>query len=189
MGKIVLFHEILFLKCLYLIHLELELLKVLEDSQLIDLSKKSRHHIEIKKFSWLPLWRYFTSQKWRNLYTGEKIISIWHDITAVCHVVVTNFSATWYNILEIVVCGLFCGMNQRISKNQIGNWAHSLHSSEIRGLCLMKWPSEMLQNLPYFLGYENLLSFFIFHFALLYFFPNECPGQCRNRPGHSLGKK
>ena len=24
------------------------------------------------------------------------------------------------------------------------------HSTEIRGLCLMKWPSEMLQNLPYF---------------------------------------
>ena len=24
------------------------------------------------------------------------------------------------------------------------------HSSEIRGLCLMKWPSKMLQNLPYF---------------------------------------
>ena len=24
------------------------------------------------------------------------------------------------------------------------------HSSEIRGLCLMKWPNELLQNLPYF---------------------------------------
>ena len=25
------------------------------------------------------------------------------------------------------------------------------HSSEIRGLCLMKWPGETLQNLPYFI--------------------------------------
>ena len=25
------------------------------------------------------------------------------------------------------------------------------HSSEIRGLCFMKWPSKMLQNLPYFI--------------------------------------
>ena len=24
------------------------------------------------------------------------------------------------------------------------------HSSEIRGLCLMKWPSKTLQNLPHF---------------------------------------
>ena len=27
-----------------------------------------------------------------------------------------------------------------------------IHSSEIRGLCLMKWPSEMLQNLSYLYG-------------------------------------
>ena len=32
-------------------------------------------------------------------------------------------------------------------------------------------------------------SFFIFHFVQLNFFPpNECPGLCRHRPGHSLGK-
>ena len=30
------------------------------------------------------------------------------------------------------------------------SWRGRRHSSEIRGLCLMKWPSEMLQNLPYF---------------------------------------
>ena len=72
MGKIVLFHEILFLKCLYLIHLELELLKVLEDSQLIDLSKKSRHHIEIKKFSWLPYYDDISHHKNDEIYTLEK---------------------------------------------------------------------------------------------------------------------
>ena len=31
--------------------------------------------------------------------------------------------------------------------------------------------------------------FSIFHFGqLFYVFPNECPGLCRHRPGHSLGK-
>ena len=29
----------------------------------------------------------------------------------------------------------------------------------------------------------------VFHFVLLNFFPNQCPGLCRQRPGHSLGKK
>ena len=28
--------------------------------------------------------------------------------------------------------------------------AITMHSPEIRGLCLMKWSSETLQNLPYF---------------------------------------
>ena len=33
------------------------------------------------------------------------------------------------------------------------------------------------------------MYFFVFHFMLLYFFPNECPSLCRHRPGHSLGEK
>ena len=40
-----------------------------------------------------------------------------------------------------------------------------------------------------FLEYENPHSFFVFHFVLIYFFPNEYPGKCQHRPGHSLGKK
>ena len=39
-----------------------------------------------------------------------------------------------------------------------------VHSSEIEELCLMKCV--------------------IFHFVLLYFSPNQCPGLCRNRLGH-----
>ena len=39
-----------------------------------------------------------------------------------------------------------------------------------------------------FLEYENPRIFlFVFHFELLYFFPNECPGLCRHR--RSLGGK
>ena len=49
------------------------------------------------------------------------------------------------------------------------------HSSEIRGLCLMKCPSETLQNLPYFIYTKTKNC--IFHFVLLYFSPNECPGK------------
>ena len=30
-----------------------------------------------------------------------------------------------------------------------------MHSSEMRGMCIMKWPSKMLQNLPYFWNKEN----------------------------------
>ena len=36
------------------------------------------------------------------------------------------------------------------------------HSSEIRGLCLKKWPTEMLQNLPYFLYTKTQVCFFRF---------------------------
>ena len=60
-----------------------------------------------------------------------------------------------------------------------------IHSSEIRGLCWMKCLSEILQNLPYFIYMKTQSCFF--HFILLYFFPNECPGQDQGR--HSLGKK
>ena len=42
------------------------------------------------------------------------------------------------------------------------------HSSEIGGFCLMKCPSKILQNLPYF--YHKKTHRF-FHFMLLYFFP------------------
>ena len=31
--------------------------------------------------------------------------------------------------------------------------------------------------------------FFIFHFVLLNFYPNEFPGLCWHRPGHSLEEK
>ena len=41
-----------------------------------------------------------------------------------------------------------------------------------------------------FLEYKKPCSsfFFKFHFVLLYFSPNECPGLCWRRLGHSLGK-
>ena len=46
-----------------------------------------------------------------------------------------------------------------------------VHSSEIGGLCLMKCPSEILQNLPYFYHKKTHAVFFIFHLVQLYFFP------------------
>ena len=41
---------------------------------------------------------------------------------------------------------------------------HTLHSSEIKGFCLMKWPSETLQNLPYFIYTKTQSCFFRFLF-------------------------
>ena len=40
------------------------------------------------------------------------------------------------------------------------------HSSEIRGLCLMKCSSQMLPNLPYFWNTKTHVVFFVFHFVL-----------------------
>ena len=41
-----------------------------------------------------------------------------------------------------------------------------VHSSEIRGLCLMKWPREMLQNLSYFWNTKTHVVFFVTNFAM-----------------------
>ena len=43
-------------------------------------------------------------------------------------------------------------------------WRKWGHSSEIRGLCFMKFPSEMLQNLSYFWNTETHVVFFVFIF-------------------------
>ena len=61
------------------------------------------------------------------------------------------------------------------------------HSSEIRGLRSTKCSSKTLQNLLYFtyVYKKTHVIFFVFHFVQLYFFPFECLGLCRHRPGHS----
>ena len=81
-------------------------------------------------------------------------------------------------------------LNITIGKNCIflGISVFKNHSSEIRGLCFMKWPSKMLQNLLYLWNMKIHVGFSFFLFMLLYFSPNECPGQCQHKPGHSLGK-
>ena len=53
----------------------------------------------------------------------------------------------------------------------------------------MQLSSKTLQNLPYFWNTKTHVLFFVFHFVLLYVFPNECPGVRRHRAGHSLGEK
>ena len=43
------------------------------------------------------------------------------------------------------------GANQpRFTFDQGKHWDHVRHTSEIRGLCLMKWSREILKNLSYF---------------------------------------
>ena len=63
-----------------------------------------------------------------------------------------------------------------------------LHSSEKRGLRSTFCPRETLQNLLYFMHKKTHVVFFVFHFVQLWVFPYECPGLCRHRPWHSLGK-
>ena len=45
----------------------------------------------------------------------------------------------------------------------------------------MKWPSKMLQNLPYFWNMKTHVAFSDFHFVLLF-----SSNECRHRLGHSL---
>ena len=47
----------------------------------------------------------------------------------------------------------------------------------------------MIQNLLHLWKKKTHVVFFVFHFMQLYFLSNECPGLCRDRPGHSLGEK
>ena len=53
----------------------------------------------------------------------------------------------------------------------------------------MKCSSEMLQNFPYFWNTKTHSFFSFFISCYFIFFPNECPGLCQHRPGHSLGEK
>ena len=60
-------------------------------------------------------------------------------------------------------------------KGKSTNWRSEVHyiyyhSSEIRGLCLMKCPSKMLQNLPYFIytKIQSCFSHFSFHVTLFF---------------------
>ena len=52
------------------------------------------------------------------------------------------------------------------------------HSPEIRGLCLMKWPSKVLQNLSSLWNTKSKIPwifFFLFHFCATLFFPQWMP--------------
>ena len=67
--------------------------------------------------------------------------------------------------------------------HQTPKYMSHMHSSEIRGLCLMKCSSKMLQNLPYFWNTKTHVVFLFFISCyVLYFFYNECPGLCEHRP-------
>ena len=71
-----------------------------------------------------------------------------------------------------VACSASDGQQTKASINQ---WSYSTarfgavsalyvyHSSEIGGLCLMKRPSKILQNLPYF--YHKKIHVVFFHFS------------------------
>ena len=60
-----------------------------------------------------------------------------------------------------------------------------IHTSKINVLCSSLNSEEMLQNFLYLYKKKTQVVFFVFHFEQLSFFPYECPGLCRHRPGHS----
>ena len=74
--------------------------------------------------------------------------------------------------LKNYMCCINHAVRVHSDSNSIKNvpfWKLWLHSSEIRGLCLMKCYSEMLQNIPYIFGikkctYVKSWSIFLGHF-------------------------
>ena len=56
------------------------------------------------------------------------------------------------------------------TQNLSEKYAEHKHSSEIRGLCLMKCSCETLQNLLYFWNTKTTLFFFIYNFMLTLLF-------------------
>ena len=60
--------------------------------------------------------------------------------------------------------------NYKMVSKALYNFQVITHSSEIRGLCLMKCPSEMRQNLLYFMYKKTHVIFFVFHFVQLHIF-------------------
>ena len=54
-----------------------------------------------------------------------------------------------------------------IEKIVLKTYSLIYHSSEIRDLCLMKWPSEMLQNLQYFWNTKTYVVFFILCYFII----------------------
>ena len=98
-----------------------------------------------------------------------------------CNCIPKNFYKTNFEMYPVTTWNV-CKTNEEYEKCFFAMdncYYHKMvsryHSSEMRGLCLMKWPSKMLQNFPYFIYTKTQCCFF----------PNECPGLCRHRPGHS----
>ena len=52
-------------------------------------------------------------------------------------------------------------------------WNNTLHSSEIRGLCLMKWPIECFNICHILCIQKPKVAFPVFHFVLLYYSPQS----------------
>ena len=95
-------------------------------------------------------------------------------------------------LLRIFMLGTFTYANFGSTYAKVSNsitYANFSHCAIFRGKNPHTGKVLNIQNLPYFWNKKTHVVFFVFHFVLLYFFPNECLGLCQHRPGHSLGKK
>ena len=72
---------------------------------------------------------------------------------------------------ERLMCGTIYTFAQKLNdkREKLPKRDIHMHSSEIRGLCLMKWPSKTLQNLPYFIYMKTQSCFSRFSFLATYF--------------------
>ena len=97
-------------------------------------------------------WQFF-SEIIFQAYNWTKILIYWSK---------KGLAENWNSVKTINKRKFFERATTLVVYNYI---AISFHSSEIRGLCLMKWPGETLQNLPYLIYAKTQISFFLFSFC------------------------
>ena len=101
-------------------------------------------------------------QKWSMTYKLDRteVLVVWYSLEQV---------EPDENIINLKHC--LPDYNSDIQMGVLTWMMNRLHCSEKRGLCLMKWPGEMLQNLPHFIYSKTQSCFFNFSFHATLFFP------------------
>ena len=135
----------------------------------------------------LIIWWYFFLQKYRVVVEGNSFVCFWGQINSYffkkmsrnnSYFSLQNFLwEFFFNKLgrtRNIWCVLCIYIIDQTNLDDCNNkQVLPIHSSEIRGLCLMKSPREMLQNLLYLVYKKTQGCFFrfSFHVMLLYFLP------------------
>ena len=86
-------------------------------------------------------------KEWQNWFLST---NLWHFSGR------KTFHLFWNIIVWLCTMYILCSIHfSGLPKFYLLENAFTVHSSEIRSLCLMKCPSKMLQNLPYFIHKKN----------------------------------
>ena len=127
-----------------------------------------------------------SSTKWKKTTLCFHIYKIWQ--------ILKRFAGTFHRAQTLKLGGVFfkVACNADLKKYYCTiNIFHTASLLPISGFVLdKKFQRNASKFAIFYLVYQNpklLFPFFIW--CNFMFLPNECPGLCRHRPGHSLGKK